>query len=146
MISIEEYWKSYSRRQVTLFCLQKGLGTNSILCYFCRCWVHKRYGANRANLKEESKFVCQANANQQIDTAKDCPGRELNRLSLEFAEKKFLGATTGAVGGTIHSVIARNKFRDLVSLLTSRGLLLGAKCRLYSAYIFSVILYGNQRR
>ena len=69
---------------------------------------------------------------------------ELNGQSLEFVEKNYLGDTTGAVGGTVDSVIARSKFRDLGSLLTSRCLLLGAKYRLYSACICSVMLYGNQ--
>ena len=92
--------------------------------------MHKRNSANRGKLKEESKFVSQASANQQIDTAKNCPGMELNGQSLEFVEKNYLGDTTGAVGGTVDSVIARSKFRDLGSLLTSRCLLLGAKYRL----------------
>ena len=35
------------------------------------------------------------------------------------------------------------KFRDLLSLLTTRGLPLGAKCRLYSACAYIVILDGG---
>ena len=36
------------------------------------------------------------------------------------------------------------KFRDLVPFLTSRALHLGAKSRLYSAFVCSIMLYGNE--
>ena len=35
---------------------RKGVGSNSILWPFCRCWVHKRYSGTRGKLKVNSKF------------------------------------------------------------------------------------------
>ena len=35
-------------------------------------------------------------------------------------------------------------YSDLVPLLTSRGLPLGANCRLYSAWLRSVMLHGSE--
>ena len=30
---------------------RKGLGSNSIFCQFCRCWMHKRYSGIKGKLK-----------------------------------------------------------------------------------------------
>ena len=35
------------------------VGSNSILCQFCRCWVHKRCRDIRGKLKENDTFTCQ---------------------------------------------------------------------------------------
>ena len=56
---------------------RNGVGSNSILCQFCRCWVHKRYSGIGGKLKEDSKSKCQIRANQQADIAEDCPGIEI---------------------------------------------------------------------
>ena len=59
----------------------------------------------------------------------------------------YLGDTIGDAVGTVGSFIKRircSKFRDLVSLLASRGLLLRAKSRLYSACVSSIVLYENE--
>ena len=57
--------------------------------------------------------------------------------------------TQEEIGGAFDSVITRIKngwckFRDLVLLLASRGLPLGAKGRLYFARVCSVMLYRNK--
>lgn len=43
---------------------RKDIRINSILCELCRCWMHKRCNGHRGKLKENSKFKCQACANQ----------------------------------------------------------------------------------
>ena len=45
---------------------RKGVGSNSILSQFCRCWKH------RGKLKKDCKFKFQTYANQKIDVAEDC--------------------------------------------------------------------------
>ena len=60
----------------------------------------------------------------------------------------YLGDTTGAIGGAFDNALTRIrsgwcKLKDLVLLLASRYLALGAKGRLYSACVRSVMLYGN---
>lgn len=74
---------------------------------------------------------------------------ELNGQSLEYLEKLYLGDTAGAEGDAVDSVmnqisIGWSNFRDLVPLLGSRGLYLGAKGRLYSAYVL-VLCYMEVR-
>ena len=84
--------------------------------------------------------------NQQTDIVEGCPGMWSNDHSLEFCENFcYLGDTAGSREGANDSVVTRirsgwSKFRDLVPLLASKGLALGAKGRLYSACVLSVIL------
>ena len=57
--------------------------------------------------------------------------------------------TKGVRGDAVDSIITRirsgrSKFRDLVPLLASKGLPLGAKDRLYSAYVPSIMLYESE--
>ena len=39
---------------------RKGADSNSLLCQFSRCWVHKRCRGIRGKLKEDGKFKCPA--------------------------------------------------------------------------------------
>ena len=55
---------------------RKGVGSNSILCQFFRCWVLKRDNSGiRGKLKEDNKFKYQICANQQTDILEDCSVR-----------------------------------------------------------------------
>ena len=61
----------------------------------------------------------------------------------------YLGYTIGAREVAVDGVITRTrsgycKFRDSLPLVASRGLPLGAKGRLYSACVHSVMLYGSE--
>ena len=66
---------------------RKGVGSNTILCCFCRCWKHKRCSGIRGKLEEDCKFKFQTYANQQTDIAQDCSCIELNSQPLEIVEK-----------------------------------------------------------
>ena len=72
---------------------RKGEGINSILCQFCKCWLHSRRSGIRGKLKEGSKYKRQTCANQQTDIAEDCPDTELNDQSLEIMEKFVIMVT-----------------------------------------------------
>ena len=39
---------------------RKDVGSNSILCQFCRCWLGNKCSDIRGKLKENSKRKCQA--------------------------------------------------------------------------------------
>ena len=52
---------------------RKGVGSNFILCQFCRCWLHKRCSGFKGKLKDDSKFEYQVSANQQTYIPDDCP-------------------------------------------------------------------------
>ena len=49
--------------------------------------MHKRCSRIIGKMNGDSKFKCQACANQQMVVAEDCPGIELNGTSLEIVEK-----------------------------------------------------------
>ena len=64
-------------------------------------------------------------------------------------EFRYLSDTIGAREGAFDGVITRTrsgwfKVRDLVLLLTSRGLPLRAKGRLYHSCVCSIMLYGSE--
>ena len=85
--------------------------------------MHKRCSSIRGKLKHNSKFKC-----QRPGITKECPGIELKGQSLQIVEKlSYFGDTKGAKVGACDGVITSSrsgwyKFRDLVSLLASRGL------------------------
>ena len=61
----------------------------------------------------------------------------------------YLGDTLGAGGGCELSIIARircawGKFRELLPLLTSRGLSFRTRGRIYDTYIRPVLLYASE--
>ena len=97
---------------------------------------------------QDSKFKYRTCATQETDIAEDCQGIELNGWSLEIVWKFcYLVDSIGDRGGAFDSPIPRIrsgwcKVRDLVSLLASRGLSLGAKGRLYFACVLIVMLHG----
>ena len=70
---------------------------------------------------------------------------------LQIVENLFYyGDTVGAREGAVDSVRKRiksglSKFRDLLGFWTSRALSLGAKCRLYFAYVHNIMLYMEVR-
>ena len=97
-------------------------------------------------LKQHVEFKCWICKSQETDTAVEHPSIEFNGQSLEIVEKFcYLGDTIRARGDAIDMVLAKTrngwiKFRDLLPLLATRGLPLGAKCRLYSGCVHIVML------
>ena len=142
MISSENTGKVTIEGKFPCAVCRKGVGSNSIPCQFCRNWVQKRC-SDRDKLKEDNKCKCKTCANQHTGTVEDCP-------DIEIVEKFcYFGNTIGAGEGAFDSdiTVIRGgwcKFRDLVSLLASRGLPLGGKGRLDSASERSVMLYGRE--
>ena len=88
-LSIENAGKVTIEGKFPCAVCRKGIGSNSILCQFCKCRVHKRCSGIRITPPppRNSKFKCQSCANQQVNIAEDCPGIELNGQSLEIVEK-----------------------------------------------------------
>ena len=52
---------------------RKCVGINSILCQFCRGWVHSRCSGIKGKMKEDRKLKCHICANQQTDIAEYFP-------------------------------------------------------------------------
>ena len=60
MISSENAGNATVERKFPYAVLRKGIGNNSILYNFCRCWMHKGCSGIKGNLKNDSKFKYQA--------------------------------------------------------------------------------------
>ena len=85
------------------------------------------------------KLKCQPTSIEQF------PGIELNVQSFEIVERFcYLGSTIFS-GGAFNSVTTIkngwSKFTDLSPLLSSRGLTLWGKSRIYSGYVYPAVLY-----
>ena len=89
VISFENAGKVTMEGKFPCVVCRKVVGINSILCQFCKCWVHTRCSGIRGNPKEDIKFKSRTCTNQKINTAEDCQGIELNGQFLEIA-KKFI--------------------------------------------------------
>ena len=128
----------------------KGVGINSIKCLACGFWVHKRSNI-KGPLKPDTDFKC-----------KKCRG-EVSHVSIPDIEpvvingkeiKKvssfcYLGDFVGQCGGCFDGTTARirsawKKFRDLLPILTCRGLLLKSRGYAYNACVRSVLLYASE--
>ena len=77
------------------------------------------------------------------------PRDRKNDQSLKTMESLYLNGTRGARGSPADSVIViikteKNKFRDLLPLLTGSGFPLAAKDNSYSACEHGAILYGSE--
>ena len=57
MISSENAGKVTTEGKLLSAVCRKGFGINSILCQFCRCWVHTRCSGIKDKLKEDSKLT-----------------------------------------------------------------------------------------
>ena len=98
-------WKKRGRWSCTV--CRKGVGSNSILCKSCNCWVHKRCSGIRGRLQVVPDFECAVCAGKQVTPAR--VERFVYRdISLECVDKLcYLGDMISAGGGVEAAVIAR---------------------------------------
>ena len=87
MINSENAGKVTEESQSSSNVCRKSRSSNSILCQFRKCQVHKRCSGIRGKPEEESNFKCEASANQHTGIAEGFPGIELNGQSLKIMEK-----------------------------------------------------------
>ena len=73
-VNIKRKMEMLQRKTIFLFLCRKGVDSNSILCQFCRCWVHKRCSGIIGKLKVDSKLTCQTCTSQPMDIAEGYPG------------------------------------------------------------------------
>jgi len=129
----------------------KGVGVNSILCTACKQWVHKRCSGISGSLKDvDSDFRCRRCIGG-IKTGESNSEMVIEHVGkLECVDKFcYLGDMIGAGGGAEDASRARvrcawGKFRELSPFLTSRGVSLKVKGKLYSTCVQCVMIYGSE--
>lgn len=131
---------------------RKGVGSNSIFCVGCSLWIHKKCSKISGTLVPDPTFRCNrckglerpitGNANKNFQLS--------NGAVLDIVDSFcYLGDTLDAGGGCEASITARvraawGKFRQLLPLLTSRGLSQTTRGKIYNTYIRPVLLYASE--
>ena len=129
----------------------KGVGNNSIKCNFCGFWVQKCCTNIKGPLKPDPNFKCKkcrgevSNATVPDMEPVIINGEEIQKVS-SFC---YLGDFIGQRGGCFDATTARirsawNKFRDLLPILTCRGLSSMVRGYAYNACVRSVLLYASE--
>ena len=129
---------------------KKGVGSNSIFCPSCKCWVHHRCSKVAGKLAVVANFTCPSCVRQTQPAAQTPSSVTLAGCNLEVVEKFcYLGDMLEAGGGAEASSVTRvqcgwKKFRDLLPLLGSKAVSLETKGDLYRSCIQPVLLYGSE--
>ena len=129
----------------------KAIGINSIKCHTCGFWVHKRCSNIKVFLKPDTDFKCKK-CRGEVSNA-SIPGSEPVVINGEEIEKAssfcYIGDFVGQRGGCFDATTASirsacKKFRDLLPILTCRGLSLKICGYAYNACVRSVLLHANE--
>ena len=126
----------------------KGVGINSIFCTTGDHWVHKRCSGIKGRLKHDDAFVCVSCKNPALAIIPD--EFLLDGVALEVVPTFcYLGDVLGDTGGCIDAITARvqsawKKFRELLPILTNRGISLMSRGRVFSAGVRGVLLHASE--
>jgi len=128
----------------------KGVGTNSIRCTNCQCWIHRKCSGLKGRLSSyEATFTCKACVQGQVSISSS---REL-KVGADLFERVgkfcYLGDMINADGGVESSSVARircawKKFRELSPILAAKGIPLKLKGKVYVACVRSAMIYGSE--
>ena len=128
-----------------------GVGGNSIFCTGCNLWVHKRCSGIAGKLKEDPAYRCP----RCLGNAKPIDPRVKKEIYLDGEKLDvvssfcYLGDSQSPGGGCEVSTATRvccawGKFRELLPLLTCRGLKLATRGHLYNTYVRSTMLHASE--
>ena len=128
-----------------------GVGRNSIFCTGCNLWVHKRCSGITGKLKEDPAYRCP----RCLGTAPPIDPREKTEIYLDDEKLDvvssfcYLGDTQSPGGGCELSSVTRvrsawGQFREILPLLTSRGLKLTTRGHLYNTYVRHAMLHASE--
>jgi hypothetical protein len=128
----------------------KGVGQNSIYCQHCNHWIHKRCSGVRGAIRPDPDFKCRTCKGSTTSPTQDLKEIQLGNDRLEVVGSFcYLGDMIGQSGGSSDAVSARvrsawAKFRELLPILTNRGIALKTRGHVYKLAVRSVLLYGSE--
>ena len=126
----------------------KSVGSNSIFCPKCECWIHARCSGINGKLQNAVNFSCTRCLKNVQPPSLPTSSVALNGCNLSVVNKFcYLGDMLDDGGGAVSSSITRarcgwKKFRDLLPLLGSKAVSLRVKRLLYRSCIQPALLYG----
>ena len=131
---------------------RKGVGSNSIFCEGCSLWIHKKYSKIQRRLVEDPTFRC----SRYLGSARPIDGRSCDHImaddhKLDVVESFcYLGNSICAGGSceacTIHRCrVAWGKFRELLLLLTNKGISLHNRGVVFRSCIRNAMLHARSR-
>ena len=129
----------------------KSVGINSIKCHTCGFWVHKRCSNIKGPLKPDIDFKCKKCRGEVLNAS--IPDSEPVLINDEEIGKVssfcYLGDLVGQRGGCFDATTTRiksawKKFRELLPILTCRGLFLKSRGYAFNACVRSVLLYVSE--
>ena len=133
---------------------KKGVHNNSILCYGCKKWIHKRYSRVKGSLfKASQSFICRCckvdrpitdglNTDLHLDNG--------NEVLLEKVIKfRYLGDVLDADGGCDSAVTARQSCLEKISRILTlsnwkRILVKKQKGKVYATCVKSCLMHGSE--
>ena len=128
-----------------------GVGSNSIQCNTCKLWVHKRCTNLKGRLKPNPDFKCKKCKGEITDPVIPAIGPVvIDGESIEIVDSFcYLGDLSGQRGGCHEATTARirsawKSFRELLPMLTCRGISLKTRGHHYNACVRSVMLYASE--
>ena len=126
-----------------------GVGRNSILCTSCKHWIHKACTDLKGRLIEDPSYKCKRCRGLIPEVAPPDPIKmELEGEELDVVTSFcYLGDVTGESGGCFDATTARirsawKKFRELLPILTCRGISLSNRGNGYNMCVRSVLLHA----
>ena len=129
----------------------KGVRINSIKCHVCGFWVHKRCSNIKGPLKADPDFKCKkcrgevSNVTIQDIKPVVINGEEIEKVSSFYYLCDFIGQRGGCFDATTaRTRSAWKKSRDLLPILTRRGLSLNSCDYAYNVCVQSVLLYASE--
>ena len=129
---------------------RKGVGSNSILCRTCNHWVHKRCSGVRGRLVDDPTFKCKVCTGVITPPVQGLAEISIGDEKLEVVDAFcYLGDVTDQTGGCFDATTARvrsawKNFRELLPVLTNKGISLRARGHAYNACIRSILLYASE--
>ena len=129
---------------------RKRVGINSIFCWSCNHWVHKRCSKIKGRLKADPSLKCNSCTNNIMTIFQDDPVVIIGNDKFEVIDSfRYLGDSIGQSGSCFEITTdrVRSAWKNLDSLLpvlTNSGISLEVRGHAYNACICSFLLYASE--
>ena len=129
----------------------QGVGANSIFCNSCQHWIHKRCSGLATRLKDDPNFKCKR-CTGELESAPPPAITEIEIAGDTFDVVEsfcYLGDVTDRTGGCFAATTARvrgawKSFRELLPVLTNKGISLCRRGKIHQQCVREVLLHASE--